>query len=127
MLVIDWLRTLSRREQKVAAVAMIAAVCGALAAIPVPSPWRAVPLLIFLLVGPGSAVMCWVDLPPAPTIAATVGISLAAFMAVAVAMAWLQFWHPVPGCLLIAAIVAASGLSRLRTSPGSLAEASRSW
>ncbi|MGE2731545.1 hypothetical protein ACQI4F_18875 [Mycolicibacterium vaccae] len=98
-----------------AATAVGAAMCGALATVPVQSPLRAVLLLVFVLAGVGSAVMCWMDYPVAVTVAAIVGISVASLMAVAVAMAWLQFFHPVPSCLLIAALVAASGLFRLHT------------
>jgi hypothetical protein len=115
MTLMQVLRTFSIRDEKVAALAVVAAVCGALAAVPVPSGMRALPLLVFVLAGPGCAVMCWVDLPPAVTTAAVVGISIAALMAVAVVMAWLQFWHPVASCLIFAAVVAASGLIRLWT------------
>ena len=128
MKVIDW-RTavsgLSGRDERIAATAVGAAACGALATVPAPPAVRAVLLLVFVLSGVGSAVMCWVDLPAAVTVAAVVGISIASLMAVAVAMAWLQFYHPVPSCLLIAAGVAASGLLRLHTlrTPG----ADRPW
>lgn len=127
MIVIRWLRALSSRDEKVAAMAVAAAACGALAAVPMPAPLRGLALLAFLLAGVGSAVMCWIDLPVAATMAAVVGISIASLMAVAVAMAWLQFWHPVPSCLLIAVLVAASGFARLRTLRGPIAEADPTW
>lgn len=106
---------LSSRDQSVAAATVAAGACGALASAPLPPALRVLPLLVFMLTGVGCAVMCWIDMPTAPTVAAVVGISLAAMMAVAVTMAWMQFWHPVPSCLILASLTTASGLIRLRT------------
>ena len=71
-------------------------------------------LMVFVLTGVGSAAMCWVDLPPAVTVAAVVGISMASVVALSTAMLWLGVWHPIPSCLLLSALVAVSGFARLR-------------
>lgn len=106
--------TLTGRHLLVARAAVVAAVCGAASAVPVPSEIRALPLLVFVIVGPGSAVMSWLDFPGGATMAGIVGISTTSMMALAAAMAWLQFWHPGPSCLVLAAVVAASGIARIR-------------
>jgi hypothetical protein len=71
--------------------------------------------MVFVLTGVGSAGMCWVDLPPAVTVAAVVGISVTYVVALATAMTWLDVWYPIPSCLISSVLVAASGLARLRT------------
>ncbi len=118
------LQALSGRDESVAALGLIAACCGALAAIPVHTPLRGALLLPFLLVGPGAAVMCRIDMPTAPTVAAIIGVSISAVTAVAVAMAWLRVWQPVAACLLLAAAIAGSCLFRLR---GALAADGPAW
>lgn len=127
MKVSRWLRTLSSRDERVATVSLAAAACGALATVPVSTPLRGVVLLAFVLTGVGSAVMCWIDLPAAVTMAAVVGISIAALTAVAVVMAWLEFWYPVPSCLIVAALAALSGAIRLRTLRDPATEADPTW
>ncbi|OAN36802.1 hypothetical protein [Mycolicibacterium iranicum] len=114
MTVVKRLLELSGRHEWVAALGVIAALCGALATVPVQTPLRAVLLLGFLLVGPGAAVMCWIYMPASATIAAVVGISIASVAALSVTMAWLRFWHPVPLTLTLSAAVAAGCLIRLR-------------
>ena len=116
MMVIDRLRTVSGRDEVIAMVAVCAGVCGAMAVLPV-----------FMLVGVGGAVMCWVDFPPAPTIAAVLGISIASMMAFSVVMAWLQFWHPLLFVLGIGGVVTASGLLRLRALGHPIVGGGRSW
>lgn len=114
MTLIDRLKTAPRHDGIVATVAVITGVCGVLAVIPAPPALRVLPILVFMLGGAGSAVMCWIDLPAAVTTAAVLGISIASMMALAVAMAWLEFWHPVWSCLILALIVTASGTLRLQ-------------
>lgn len=127
MMVIDRLRTVSGRDEVIAMVAVCAGVCGGMAVLPVPPVLRAVPLIAFMLVGVGSAVMCWVDMPPAPSIAAVLGVSIASMMAFSVVMAWLQFWHPLLFVLGIGGIVTGSGLLRLRALGHPIVGGSRSW
>ncbi|CAN3129387.1 hypothetical protein ACNUDN_15785 [Mycobacterium sp. smrl_JER01] len=114
MMAVGRLRPVALRARAVAVTAAISGGCGLLSVVPVLPALQAVLLLVFILSGVGSAVMCWVELPPAATIAAVVGLSIAAMMAVAVTMAWLQVWYPVPSCLVIGALVSASGAARLR-------------
>ncbi len=95
--------------------AVVAGVCGALSTIPIAPVLQALLLLVLVLVGVGSAVMCWVDLPPAPMVAAVLGISVTSVICLAVAMAWMDIWYPVPACLLFSAGVACSGYLRRRS------------
>lgn len=127
MTLIHRLRTTSGHDELVAMVAVMAGICGALSAVPAPSSLRVLPILVFMLVGAGSAVMCWIDLPPAVTVAAVVGISIASMMAIAVTMAWLEFWHPKWSCLILAGLVAASGAARLLTLHRSMPVGRRPW
>lgn len=108
-------RSSPRQAELVARAAIIAGVCGALSTVPIAPPAQAVLLLVFMLVGPGSAAMCWAELPPAVTVAAVLGVSVSVVLALAVAMAWLTIWVPIPLCLLLAAAAVASGVIRSRS------------
>ena len=103
-----------RQAEIVAKSAIVAGLCGALSTVPVSSPVRALLLLVLVLVGVGSAAMCWVDLPPAITAAAVVGFSVTAVMSLAVVMAWLGVWYPTPSCLLVSIVVVICGFARLK-------------
>lgn len=116
--------TVSSQAEVVAKSALVAGVCGVLSTVPISPPLQALLLLVFVLAGPGSAVMCWIDFPPAVTVAAVVGISVASVLALAVATAWLAVWLPIPSCLLLSAVAMTSGFARLRTS---MQESSRRW
>ncbi|MCI4674458.1 hypothetical protein [Candidatus Mycolicibacterium alkanivorans] len=111
----------------VAKVAIYAAACGILSTVPVWPPLQALLLLVFLLTGPGSALMCWAALPPAVTVAAVVGLSVSSVLATAVAMAWVPFWGPVPSCLVLSAAVITSGLVRLRALRKPVTESATPW
>ncbi|MBI3224030.1 MAG: hypothetical protein HYZ39_03110 [Mycolicibacterium cosmeticum] len=102
-------------SELVAKTAAVAGVCGILSTVPVAPVLQALFLLLLVLAGVGSAVMCWVDLPPAPLFAALVGISITSAMSLAVVMAWIGVWYPVVSCLLLSAGVLCSGLLRARS------------
>jgi hypothetical protein len=70
-------------------------------------------LAFFAITGVGSAVTCWLRLPLGPTIAATIGLSLAGTIAVASQLVTHSFWHPVQSCMTIGALVAVAGGTRL--------------
>jgi CHASE2 domain-containing sensor protein len=102
-------------SELVAKTAVVAGICGILSTVPVAPVLQALCLLLLVLTGVGSAVMCWVDLPPAPLFAALVGISITSAMSLAVVMAWVGIWYPVVSCLLLSAGVLCSGCFRVRS------------
>src|SRR3954468_22625394 len=89
---------------------------GALAAV-LPSPvlLRTILLTVFVMVGVGSAILCWLELPLGASIAGVMGLSLASVVAAPTAMVWVGFWYPIPLCITLSLIVASSGLVRLWT------------
>jgi hypothetical protein len=111
----------------VAWAAVAAGAAGLLSTVPVWSPLQAVLLLVFILAGPGCAAMCWAALPPAVTVAAAIGLSVASVIATSVAMAWVPLWGPVPSCLVLSAAASASGLLRVRALHRSAREAALPW
>jgi hypothetical protein len=46
-------------------------------------------------------------------VAAVAGISVTVVVGLATSMKWLNMWYPIPSCLVMSAIVAASGFARL--------------
>jgi CHASE2 domain-containing sensor protein len=111
-----------RQAEIVAKSAIIAGFCGALSTVPFSSTVQALLLLVLVLAGAGSAAMCWVDLPPAVTVAAVVGISVISVMSLASAMAWLGVWYPIPSCLLVCLVVVTCGVARLKKLQTEMAE-----
>jgi CHASE2 domain-containing sensor protein len=107
--------TALRQAEIVAKSAIIAGFCGALSTVPFSSTLQALLLLVLVLVGAGSAAMCWVDLPPAVTVAAVLGISMVLMLSLSVIMAWLGVWYPIPSCLLLSTVIVLCGYARLRT------------
>lgn len=121
------LMTAASQEEVVAKAALVAGVCGGLSTVPFAPPLQALLLLVFVLAGPGSAVVCWLEFPPAVTVAAVVGISVASVLALAVATAWMAVWLPIPSCLLLSAVGVTSGFARLRNLRMSMQHNSGRW
>jgi hypothetical protein len=96
-------------------VAIVAGGAGMLATQLTSPAVQATLLMVFMSVGVGSAVMCWINLPVGATIAGTVGLSIAAVSGVASQMVHLRQWHPSTSCFLLAAVVTIAGVVRLRT------------
>lgn len=119
--------TPAEQADVVAKVAIVTGTFGILSTVPLWPPLQGLLLLVFLLAGTGSAAMCWSALPPAVTVAAVVGLSVASVLLVAVAMAWVPFWGPVPSCLLLSAAVITSGFVRLRALRRPTPEGSMPW
>jgi hypothetical protein len=98
-----------------AQLAVMAGVSGALSAIPFSSVLQSILLMVLLIAGVGSAVLCWLGLPSGAAVAGVIGLSVAAVIALATSMAWLRIWYPVPSCLVLSFMVASIGLIRLWT------------
>lgn len=98
----------------VAWLAVAAGAAGVAAAIPSHPVLQAVLLMVFVAVGPGSAILCWVTLPPAATVAGVLGGSFAVVAMVTTSMSWLGLWYPLPSCLALSVLTVASGAARLR-------------
>jgi hypothetical protein len=106
--------TADRQARVTAWVGLLAGVLSPIAALQ--SQWPTVKLigaLVFVLVGLGPGIMCWVDAgEPYAQAALSVAVSIAAFALVAVGMIWLTSWHPT--WILLAAVASvASCLYRL--------------
>jgi hypothetical protein len=95
--------------------AVIAGVSGALSVIPFSSVLQSVLLVVLLIVGVGSAVLCWLELPSGAAVAGVIGLSVATVIALATSMVWLRVWYPVPSCVVLSLIVASVGFIRLWT------------
>jgi hypothetical protein len=104
--------------QVLALLAVFAGTSGALSTLSASPVLRSILLMLFLLTGVGSAILCWLELPIGATVAGVIGLSLAAVIAVATAMVWLQTWYPAPSCLALSLIVVSTGLIRLWTFRG---------
>jgi small basic protein len=104
----------SLSQQQVLAVGAVAsAALGALSTAPIGTWARAVFLMVFVAVGVGSAVMCWLDVPAPAAIAGVVGLSVGGVMALSTSLAWLGGFRPAVSCWVLAAVVAMSGGARV--------------
>lgn len=88
--------------------ATAAALCGVLALLPLPSGLRATALAVFVLIGPGAALMAWLRLPRAVAIAVTPVVGFATVTAATAVLAWTHRWPPVPLLVLLIAVVVGS-------------------
>ena len=99
-----------------ARLAVIAGASGALSTIPISSVLlRSILLMVLLVAGVGSAVLCWVELPTGAAVAGVVGVSVGAVIALATSMVWLHVWYPVVSCVATSFAVVSVGLIRLWT------------
>ena len=99
-----------RVTYRLADAALVAAVCGLMGLIPLPSPVRAVLVAAFVFVGPGAAITTWVHLPRRLLPAAAVTLSMSATTIVAIGAMWSYRWNPT-GILVVGALaVAASSI-----------------
>ena len=95
--------------------AVIAGLSGVLSTLPVSAPARIVLLIILVLTGPGSALLCWLSLSGSAAVAGVIGVSMATVTALACSLLWLNLWYPVLSCLILSISVLAIGLVRLWT------------
>ena len=95
--------------------AIVAGLCGLGSTLPIGPAGRAILLLVLLVSGDGSAVICWLDLPGAAAAAGVVGGSIAAVIGTSTALAWLHWWQPTVSCLVLSSAVLVSGLARVAT------------
>ena len=70
-------------------------------------------LLLFVLAGVGSAILCWFELPIGAALAGIIGLSLGATIAIGTSSVWLHAWYPAASCLAVSLIVLSTGLIRL--------------
>lgn len=102
-------------QRVLAYLAVAAGVAGVLSTLPLGALTRALLLLMFLVSGVGSAVLCWVKLPLGAVTAGVVGLSIGGMILVSTTSVWLRWWHPTTICLTVSALVAVGGAARLRT------------
>lgn len=94
--------------------ALIAAVCGVAALVPLPAELRAALLAIFVLVGPGTAVVTWMTIPVAAKFAVVPVVGLAAVSGATAILAWAHRWPPTGLLLVMVAAVVGSAVRHLR-------------
>ena len=96
--------------------ALAASVCGAISAVPIlPSAVRAVALLFFVLVGPGSAMLSWFDLPRETVLALVAPLGIAITVLAATAAAFASMGHPVVLLTLAVAVTVLAAVVAART------------
>ncbi|WP_304118778.1 hypothetical protein [Mycolicibacterium bacteremicum] len=105
--------TAAGQQRILAVLAVLAGICGVASTIPFHAATQAVLLLVLTVAGAGSAVLCWTDLPAAAAVAGTVGLSVAAVVAISTAAAWLHVWEPTLSCVLVSLLVAITGAIRM--------------
>lgn len=76
--------------------AVIGAVLGLAALLPLPAPVRAVLVAGFVAIGPGSAVLTWVHIPPRARPATIPVLGMAISTIVTIAAMWSYRWEPRP-------------------------------
>lgn len=115
------------QQRRLGVVAVVAGLCGAASTLPVGAAVQAVLLLVLLVCGAGSAVMSWVDVPPAAAVAGAIGLSAAAVVGTSTALAWLHWWQPTVSCLALSAAVVVTGAARLVILHRRRTQAAPSW
>ncbi|MBU9764889.1 hypothetical protein FR943_13690 [Mycobacterium sp. TNTM28] len=99
------------RRMRTADLANLGALSGLIAELPLPATVRALALAAFIAVGPGAAVLTWVDIPARarPAVILVLGMSITTI--VTIGAMWSYRWDPA-GILTvgIVAITASSGL-----------------
>lgn len=104
------------QQDKFALAAVAAGIAGLLAIVPFGAAPQALLLTLFVVAGPGSAIVSWIDLPAGAAVAAAIGVSLAVIIAVTTVQLWLRIWAPNVTCLVMAVAVVLVGLARIRQS-----------
>lgn len=101
-----------RRATAVAALA--ASAVGLAAAVPVlPLNVRAMLLLGFVLIGPGSAALLWTELPLSLRLAVTPALGLAAVLGATTIAGFAEWWSPFVLLAVLAAVSAGSAVAGL--------------
>ncbi|AZG45709.1 hypothetical protein [Gordonia insulae] len=97
--------------------AMMSAVAGLLGLLPLPAPLSALLVAVFALIGPGAALLTWVDFPRRARPAAVLTLSMAVTTLVPIAAMWSYRWNPV-GILVFPAlgVLGSSALFYFRSS-----------
>lgn len=107
--------------------AAVGALAGAVALTDLPAPLRAAALTMFILLGPGAAVVTWVPVPRQALLAAVPTLGIAIVTLVALTAMWSYRWTP-PDILWtqVVAVAASSALWYYREGTTPLA-AMRNW
>ncbi len=92
---------------RLADAALVAALCGLLGLIPLPTPVRAVLVAAFVFVGPGAAITTWVHIPRRLLPAAVVTLSMSVTTIVAIGAMWSYRWSPT-GILVVGTLAVAA-------------------
>ncbi|MGH3637861.1 MAG: hypothetical protein ACRDUX_02425, partial [Mycobacterium sp.] len=94
--------------------ALVSAVLGLLSFAPLPAGVRAILLAVFILTGPGLALVSWVRLPLPASVAAVPVTGLSVMAGSTAAMAWAKVWFPGPLAMTLIGAVTISALVRRR-------------
>jgi CHASE2 domain-containing sensor protein len=118
---------IARQQRILGIVAAVAGVCGAASTIPFGAALQGILLLVLFVSGAGSAVMSWVDVPPAAAVAAAIGLSVAAVVGISTALAWLHWWKPTASCLVLSLAVLLAGVARVTVLHRRRTQAAPTW
>lgn len=101
------------QNRSLARSSVFAGVAGIAATVPGAPMMQSLALLVLLVWGGGSAVLCWFDLPDGASVAGVIGLSIASVVGMTALMARWDAWHPTLGCLCLSIVVITSGVVRL--------------
>lgn len=91
------------RPSRPADLAAVGAAAGYLALLPLPSPVRALLVIAFVALGPGGAVLTWVDIPLRTRVSTVPVLGMSIMTIITIAAMWSSLWNPI-GILVLAAL-----------------------
>lgn len=112
---------------RMADLAALGAVAGAVAMTGLPSTLRAVCLIVFIALGPGSAILTWVRTPRRVRLATVPVLGMASTTLLAIVALWSYRWAPLPMLWVAVVAVGASSAYWYYRNGSSPRDATRGW
>ncbi|WP_460354299.1 hypothetical protein [Mycobacterium sp. ZZG] len=112
---------------RMADLAAVGAVAGAVALTGLPSPLRAIALAVFIAIGPGAAVLTWVRIPRRALLSTVPVLGMAIATLAAITAMWSYRWEPAGILWVQVLVVASSSAYWYRRNHTSVLEAARGW
>jgi hypothetical protein len=98
------------RPARPADLAAAGAVAGYLALLPLPSPVRALFVIAFMALGPGGAVLTWVDIPVRARVSTVPVLGMSIMTITTIAAMWSYRWNPIAILVVVTLAVTASSV-----------------
>lgn len=121
------LRRIPVAPVRMADLATVGAVAGALALTGLPSAVRAVALVVFIAVGPGAAVTTWVRIPRRALLSTVPVLGMAIVTLTTIAAMWSYRWDPLGILWVLVLLVAGSSAYWYRRNHTAVLDAARGW